>query len=231
MRLNSSGGGLGTPLQYSCLENPHGWRSLVGCSQTWLKRLNTRTTSNRHNSAQWEYVKGTGGMPLGCLWLLPSRGLVTCREWLQASCWSPEPSVSTGLGPSFPNITCKREGTWKECRHHIEGVLRDCISWGALVTKGTVFVCVCVCVCECMCACRHMCCSRSKTTHLFPDLLPHVVQKYFLHVRCQVMAADLAECRQLDFSVGIRDCSLPCWKGVSVYISFKETTKLKFALS
>jgi len=28
----SPGGGHGTPLQYSCLENPHGQRSLVGYS-------------------------------------------------------------------------------------------------------------------------------------------------------------------------------------------------------
>ena len=28
----SSGGGNGNPLQYSCLENPHGQRSLVGQS-------------------------------------------------------------------------------------------------------------------------------------------------------------------------------------------------------
>ena len=39
----SPGGGYGNPLQYSCLENPHGQRSLVGYShrvsksQTWLK--------------------------------------------------------------------------------------------------------------------------------------------------------------------------------------------------
>ena len=29
----SSGGGHGNPLQYSCLENPHGQRSLVGSIQ------------------------------------------------------------------------------------------------------------------------------------------------------------------------------------------------------
>ena len=29
----SSGGGHGNPVQYSCLENPHGQRSLVGYSQ------------------------------------------------------------------------------------------------------------------------------------------------------------------------------------------------------
>ena len=28
----SPGGGHGNPVQYSCLENPHGWRSFVGCS-------------------------------------------------------------------------------------------------------------------------------------------------------------------------------------------------------
>ena len=28
----SPGGGRGNPLQYSCLENPHGQRSLLGCS-------------------------------------------------------------------------------------------------------------------------------------------------------------------------------------------------------
>ena len=29
---DSPGGGYGNPLQYSCLENSHGQRSLVGCS-------------------------------------------------------------------------------------------------------------------------------------------------------------------------------------------------------
>ena len=29
---NSPGGGYGSPLQYSCLENPHGQRGLVGYS-------------------------------------------------------------------------------------------------------------------------------------------------------------------------------------------------------
>ena len=29
----SPGGGHGNPLQYSCLENPHGQRSLVRCTQ------------------------------------------------------------------------------------------------------------------------------------------------------------------------------------------------------
>ena len=35
----SPGGGHGNPLQYSCLENPHGQRSLAGCSLWGLKEL------------------------------------------------------------------------------------------------------------------------------------------------------------------------------------------------
>ena len=35
----SPGGGHGNPLQYSCLENPHGQRSLVGYSPWDLKEL------------------------------------------------------------------------------------------------------------------------------------------------------------------------------------------------
>ena len=37
----SPGGGHGKPLQYSCMENPHGQRSLVGCSPKGCKELDT----------------------------------------------------------------------------------------------------------------------------------------------------------------------------------------------
>ena len=37
----SPGGGHGNPLQYSCLENPHGQRSLVGYSPWGLKESDT----------------------------------------------------------------------------------------------------------------------------------------------------------------------------------------------
>ena len=44
MSGRSPGGGHGNPLQYSCMENPHGKRSLVGYSQ-WVHRVNmTKTT-------------------------------------------------------------------------------------------------------------------------------------------------------------------------------------------
>ena len=40
-KIDNSGGGHGNPLQYSCLENPHGQRSLV-CYGTWgRKELDT----------------------------------------------------------------------------------------------------------------------------------------------------------------------------------------------
>ena len=37
----SPGGGHGNPLQYSCLENPHGQRSLAGYNP-WVKNAQTR---------------------------------------------------------------------------------------------------------------------------------------------------------------------------------------------
>ena len=37
----SAGGGHGNPLQYSCLENPHGQRSLAGCSPWGRKKSDT----------------------------------------------------------------------------------------------------------------------------------------------------------------------------------------------
>ena len=39
----SSGGGHGNPLQYSCLENPHGQRSLEG-SSPWGRKETTEAT-------------------------------------------------------------------------------------------------------------------------------------------------------------------------------------------
>ena len=57
----SPGGGHGNPLQYSCLENPHGQRSLGGYSPWGHKELDTTEwpNSNKHaiqqtcNSAWW----------------------------------------------------------------------------------------------------------------------------------------------------------------------------------
>ena len=49
----SPGGEHGNPLQYSCLENPHGWRSLVGYSPWGLKELDI---IEQLNAAQRQYM-------------------------------------------------------------------------------------------------------------------------------------------------------------------------------
>ena len=43
----SPGGGHGYPLQYSCLENPHGQRNLEGCSP-WSQRVGHWVTKHTH---------------------------------------------------------------------------------------------------------------------------------------------------------------------------------------
>ena len=57
----SPGGRHGNPLQYSCLENPHGQRSLVGCSPWGCKESDTteqlihtqtHTDTHRHTDTQ-----------------------------------------------------------------------------------------------------------------------------------------------------------------------------------
>ena len=49
----SPGGGHGNPLQYSCLENPHGQQSLEGYSPWGHKRLDT---AERLSPAQHIYI-------------------------------------------------------------------------------------------------------------------------------------------------------------------------------
>ena len=44
----SPGGGQGNPLQYSCLENPHGQRSLVGYSPWGHRESDTTEQLNTH---------------------------------------------------------------------------------------------------------------------------------------------------------------------------------------
>ena len=46
----SPGGGHGNPLQYSCLENPHGQRSQVGYSPWAHKELDTTEATFAHST-------------------------------------------------------------------------------------------------------------------------------------------------------------------------------------
>ena len=51
----SPGGGHGSPLQYSCLENPHGPRSLAGYSPWGLKESNmTERLSPAHSTTTYQ---------------------------------------------------------------------------------------------------------------------------------------------------------------------------------
>ena len=50
--LGRSGGGHGNPLQFSCLENPHGQRSLVGCSPRGHKESDTTEATKNTLASQ-----------------------------------------------------------------------------------------------------------------------------------------------------------------------------------
>ena len=67
-------GGHSNPLQYSCLENPHGQRSLAGYSPWGFKeldmteRLSTKViqlSSQHKNSTRRDYISGTYLLPRG----------------------------------------------------------------------------------------------------------------------------------------------------------------------
>ena len=55
----SPGGGHGNPLQYSCLENPHGQRSLAGYSPRG-RRESDRTEAAKQNTARGHCSPGRG---------------------------------------------------------------------------------------------------------------------------------------------------------------------------
>ena len=56
----SLGGGHGNPPQYSCLENPHGQRSLAGCSPWGYEELDMtkgRYISTATMKNAWRFLK------------------------------------------------------------------------------------------------------------------------------------------------------------------------------
>ena len=67
----SPGGGHGNPLQYSCLENPHGKRSLLGYSLRGCKELDT-TDMTEHTHRQIEGVGSKILFRFGMAWLVQS---------------------------------------------------------------------------------------------------------------------------------------------------------------
>ena len=77
----STGEGNGTPLQYSCLENPHGPRSLAGYSP-W-GREESDTTERLHFDFSLSCTGEGNGTPLQCSCLENPRdgSLVSCHLW------------------------------------------------------------------------------------------------------------------------------------------------------
>ena len=59
---SSPGEGIGYPLQHSCLENPHGQRSLAGYSPQGRRQLDT----TEHTLGGEDLGKHSGGGPPGC---------------------------------------------------------------------------------------------------------------------------------------------------------------------
>ena len=58
------GEGNGDPLQYSCLEKSHGWRSLIGCSPWGHEESDT--TEQFHFHFSLSCIGGGNGNPLQC---------------------------------------------------------------------------------------------------------------------------------------------------------------------
>ena len=81
LHVSQIGEGNGTPLQYSCLEKSHGWRSLVGCSPWGHSELNT--TERLHFYFSLSCLGEGNGNPLqwSCLENPRDRSLVGCRLW------------------------------------------------------------------------------------------------------------------------------------------------------
>ena len=77
----SPGGGHGNPLQYSCLENPHGQRSLAGYSPRGRKELETaEATEHAHTHARGGYEHWLRVKQLWvCVLALP---LTSCIAWI-----------------------------------------------------------------------------------------------------------------------------------------------------
>ena len=66
----SPGGGHGNPLQYSCLENPHGQRSLAGYSPQGRKESDTTERLNHQISACGINISLVNNMLIGVFCLL-----------------------------------------------------------------------------------------------------------------------------------------------------------------
>ena len=84
----SPGGGHGNPLQYSCLENPHGWRSPAGYSLWGCKDADITEQLSTAQPSTWLYL----GLPW---WLKQHRICLQCwrprfHPWVRKILWRRE---------------------------------------------------------------------------------------------------------------------------------------------
>ena len=109
----SPGGGHGNPLQYSCLENPHGQRSLVGYSPWGYKELDTTkrlsTAQHMKESRCWisyvqlspVWIKSKGKRPVS----LPFTNYTAEGMWASDQWSGTEAPGSRGQGPGAQGCT------------------------------------------------------------------------------------------------------------------------------
>ena len=84
-RVFRLGGGHGNSLQYSCLENPHKQRSLMGYSPWGRKELDTTGWLNKHSTESLEWPSGELSF-----WIsLPGKGVTSLMNAL-SSCGQSE---------------------------------------------------------------------------------------------------------------------------------------------
>ena len=99
----SPGGGHGNPLQYSCLENPHGQRNLVGYSPWSHKESDMATkhsTADEHSSGEAHKAMGWGSLR----WLSPvSIEIGDAGSTVNRFYWLP--NLASNFTFPFPNRT------------------------------------------------------------------------------------------------------------------------------
>ena len=111
------GGGHGNPLQYSCLENPHGQRSLAGYSPWDHKELNTAERARTHTHMRHKYaaVCLVYTAPSRCLLAPPaedSHSPASVHFFAGLSVrWPPGSQLSLSLPAASP--LCPHRGLWR----------------------------------------------------------------------------------------------------------------------
>ena len=83
----STGEGIGYPLQYSCLENPHGQRSLAGYSPWGCKELDmTERLSTAHGIVPFFFLKQNDVFSSGNVWVTINCGKFF-KRWEYQTTW------------------------------------------------------------------------------------------------------------------------------------------------